>query len=201
MPRRTKAAAAATRESILDAARQLFATHGYAAATTSAIAATAGVSQAAFFHHFPDKTAAFHEVATRMVAELRSVSRAAGERAMVTDGLRAAFFAGCRAGLGVLSDPEFRQIVAIDAPAVLGPVAWGELQHTFGETGVAEGFHALRGEGILPDSVDIELMSLIFFAALSRAGTAIAAGHGDADRWMHSLEAVFDGLILVRASR
>jgi len=47
--------AASGREEILDASAELFATHGYAATSTRAIAQAVGVRQASLYYHFPSK--------------------------------------------------------------------------------------------------------------------------------------------------
>ena len=46
----------ATRERILDAAQALVLDHGYSATTVDAVAARAGVTKGAFFHHFASKS-------------------------------------------------------------------------------------------------------------------------------------------------
>jgi len=53
------------REAVLDAAMDLFATQGYAAATVEAIAQAAGLSKAGFYWHFESKEAVFAAVIAR----------------------------------------------------------------------------------------------------------------------------------------
>lgn len=50
------------RHSILVAARRRFATQGYAATTLSAVAKDAGITLAALYHYFPDKTTLYEAV-------------------------------------------------------------------------------------------------------------------------------------------
>jgi TetR/AcrR family acrAB operon transcriptional repressor len=57
MARRTKEEAAATRESILDAAEQLFVKQGVSRTTLQHIATAAGVTRGAIYWHFNDKGA------------------------------------------------------------------------------------------------------------------------------------------------
>ena len=45
---------------VLDAALRLFSRHGYGATTMRQIAAVAGISTGAVYHHFPDKETIFH---------------------------------------------------------------------------------------------------------------------------------------------
>ena len=55
----------ATRESIVDAAMTIFATHGYRNGSTTQIAAVAGVSSAQIFYYFPTKEAVLEAVLDR----------------------------------------------------------------------------------------------------------------------------------------
>ena len=51
------------RARLLEAARSLFAEHGYAATTTAQLAREAGVAEGTVFHHFPSKRALLEAVA------------------------------------------------------------------------------------------------------------------------------------------
>jgi AcrR family transcriptional regulator len=61
---------AATRRDLLTAARELFATTGYAGTTVRAIAERAGVNQALLFRHFGNKEALFAEAVAGLALEL-----------------------------------------------------------------------------------------------------------------------------------
>jgi AcrR family transcriptional regulator len=194
VPRRTKAEAAETREAIVLAARQLFGSQGYAATSTSAIATAAGVSQAGLFHHFPDKRAAFAEVVNRMVNELETTAWTAGLRQAATGDIRGAFLAGCQAALDVMGQPDFRQVVGIDGPAVLEREAWHALHRGYGPASIRRGFDQLKELGIIRAEVDLELMSHVFFTIVNQAAVGIAGDVGDRDRWMANIELLFDGI-------
>jgi AcrR family transcriptional regulator len=70
------------RETLLDAAMEVFATQGYASATVDAIAHAAGMSKAGFYWHFESKEAIFAAVVARY-APFATVERiiSAGEHA------------------------------------------------------------------------------------------------------------------------
>jgi AcrR family transcriptional regulator len=68
MVRRTAAEAAETRRRLIDAAGDVFAECGYAAATLGQIAERAHVTRGALYHHFADK-AEIHEVVLRREAD------------------------------------------------------------------------------------------------------------------------------------
>lgn len=82
MVRRTKDAALATREALLDAAEGVFREHGVARATLGDVAAAAGVTRGAVYWHFRDKAELFGAMCNR--AKLPMQSRL--EQAALTEG-------------------------------------------------------------------------------------------------------------------
>jgi AcrR family transcriptional regulator len=75
--RRSAADAERTRQAILAAARSSFAEHGFAAASTIAIARAAGVTRGAVYHHFAGKADLFREVFVEIEHELNETVVAA----------------------------------------------------------------------------------------------------------------------------
>jgi TetR/AcrR family acrAB operon transcriptional repressor len=72
MARRTKEDALATRDSILDAAEQLFVKQGVSGTTLKHIATAAGVTRGAIYWHFLDKGAMFNAMMERVKMPLES---------------------------------------------------------------------------------------------------------------------------------
>jgi TetR/AcrR family acrAB operon transcriptional repressor len=72
MARRTKEDALATRDSILDAAEQLFVKQGVSGTTLQHIASAAGVTRGAIYWHFVDKGAMFNAMMERVKMPLES---------------------------------------------------------------------------------------------------------------------------------
>ncbi len=69
--RRTQAERSeATRDALIEAARELFAEHGYAGVGTEEIVRAAGVTRGALYHHFEGKRELFEAVYERIEAEL-----------------------------------------------------------------------------------------------------------------------------------
>lgn len=87
MARRTKEEAAATRDSILDAAEQLFVTQGVSRTTLQHIATAAGVTRGAIYWHFDDKGALFTAMMERatlpLEAELQMLDQADSDDPLV----------------------------------------------------------------------------------------------------------------------
>jgi AcrR family transcriptional regulator len=125
--RRTQAERAAdTRETLIAAARSLFANPGFADVALETIVRDAGVTRGALYHHFTDKTelfaAVFEQVEAEMAAGMAEAVAAAGE----TDPIEVMRL-GTRFWLDACADPEVQRIVLMDAPAVLGWVRWTEI--------------------------------------------------------------------------
>ncbi|GGT04147.1 TetR/AcrR family transcriptional regulator [Nonomuraea spiralis] len=118
MSRRTQAERTdETTARLVGAARRLFGQHGYADTSIDAVAALAGVTKGAAYHHFGGKPALFRAAFTGELAEVAAALERAG--AEEEDPL-AALRRGCRTFLEHCLDPGFRRVVLLDAPSVLG---------------------------------------------------------------------------------
>lgn len=136
--------ASATRAALLTAARDLFATTGYAATGTEAILAAAGVTRGALYHHFADKQALFAAVCEALHVEAQAVIETDADAApSAFDGL----IAGCLGFLDFMVRPEVRRILILDAPSVLGWAAWNEMDRRHGFGLLIEGAQAAVDEG------------------------------------------------------
>ena len=110
---------AQTQRALVSAARALFAEKGFAATGTPEIVAAAGVTRGALYHHYADKTALFTAVVEQehlLVAMAINAAAAGGDE----PGPVKALTAGADAFLDAMQDAGRRQILLIDAPAVLG---------------------------------------------------------------------------------
>jgi AcrR family transcriptional regulator len=100
--------AEATRQQLVDVARQLFTERGYAGTSIEDIIERAGVARGALYHHFPGKGALFAAVYQVVQAEVASAVVAA---ALTADDPAQAVHVGLSAFLDACLEPEFRQIV------------------------------------------------------------------------------------------
>lgn len=85
MARRTKQAAQATREHLLDTAEQVFLERGLSRSSLQDIAAAAGLTRGAIYWHFADKLALFDAMVARINLPLEQVL-AGAEADAATDG-------------------------------------------------------------------------------------------------------------------
>lgn len=124
MGKKSAAEAEKTRKLIVSTARTLFAELGFAGATTSRIAKTAGLTEGAFFHHFKDKKALFAEVVKNLQREFAYevvIRGSAGKNALER------FIIGARASIELSQKHEYLRLVLIEAPTILGGSNWREI--------------------------------------------------------------------------
>ena len=134
----------ATRAHLIDVATRLFAARGYDGTSIEAVLTEAGVSRGSLYHHFPGKDALFMAVLESVGAR---VAQRGAEAAQDTQDPVAALRAGGLAWIRMAGDQDVRQIMLIDAPAVLGWERWRELdeQGPLGEIKAALAYAAEAG--------------------------------------------------------
>ncbi len=149
---------AATQAALIGAARALFAERGYAATGTPEIAAAAGVTRGALYHHFADKIDLFRAV---IEAEHQALAQAI---AAATDSPRdaiAALIDGGAAYLAGMNTPGRRRLLLIEAPAVLGRPDARALEGRYSRAALAEGVTAAIAAGALPALPAVILTDLL----------------------------------------
>src|SRR5215472_15872020 len=132
--RRTQAdRSAATRDTLVAAARRLFAEQGFAEVPADAIVAAAGVTRGALYHQFADKTALFDAVLEAVEADIARRLAHEVAAAGISDPVEALKHA-VRTWLDICVEPEIHRIALIDGPSVLGWTHWREVcqRHVFG---------------------------------------------------------------------
>ena len=164
--------AADTRESLLSAARTLFAAPGFDDTGTEQIVAEARVTRGALYHHFRDKADLFRavmaqaagDVATRLIDE-QLAADAESPLAEIREGV-SAFLDVCVGG-------DFQRIVLVDGPRVLGTDAWDDLVERYGRSILEEWLARCVQAGDL-DPVPVRSLARVLIAMLTEASLAIA---------------------------
>ena len=168
--RRTQAdRRAETRSQLIAAARALFAERGFADTGTPEIAAAAGLTRGALYHHFADKTALFAAVVEQEHAAVAAGIEAAGG-AMPSDPV-AALLAGSEAFFAAMRDAGRRRILLIDAPAVLGRTTLDEIDARHGLETLVCGLRDAMDAGVIRRLPVLPLAQL-FGALFDRAALA-----------------------------
>jgi AcrR family transcriptional regulator len=160
----------ATRRALLDAARAAFAEHGFTGTGREQVAAAAGVTRGALYHHFGTKEGIFRAVVEELESGLaEQVAAAAGQGSDPVDELRR----GCLAFLDACLEPAVRRIVLLEAPVVLGWDAWREIDARYGLALVRAGLAgALDQVGLDPAAA--EPLAHLLLGALNEAALLVA---------------------------
>ncbi|MEU7785444.1 TetR/AcrR family transcriptional regulator [Amycolatopsis sp. NPDC049159] len=157
----------ATREHLVAVASDLFTEHGYDATSIEAVLRAADVSRGALYHHFPGKDALFTAVLDAVY------ERVEAESARAVEGLTepaAALRAACLAWIRSTADPVVRQVLLVDAPAVLGWQRWRQLdeRRTLGKIKAA-----LRRDGRIP-AARVDLFAHVLLAGMNEVALLAA---------------------------
>jgi AcrR family transcriptional regulator len=180
MAKRSAEDAAQTRADILEKARYLFASQGYASTSAREISAAAGVTVGAMFHHFDSKLDLFQHVFESLELELDSHAKAASNPALGLGTLET-FLAGVRTSLDFAERNEFHRIVFVEAPAVFGEEKWREVDSRLGLKTVMAGARALMAAGLIAEQ-PVKPIAVLLMGAMNGAGFAIARGEDGVDK-------------------
>ncbi|AKG20872.1 TetR/AcrR family transcriptional regulator [Calothrix sp. 336/3] len=119
-----------TRRAILDRARQLFATKGYAATGTEEIINGLGITRGALYHQFHDKLGVFKAVVAEAYGEMTDYIH---NQVETIEDPWEQLIVGCQAFLEIAQQGDLRRLVYIEAPAVLAAETLVEFdQYGFG---------------------------------------------------------------------
>jgi AcrR family transcriptional regulator len=161
----------ATRAHLVDVATRLFAAHGYDGTSIKAVLAESGVSRGSLYHHFPGKDALFLAVMEDVVGT--RVGREVADPMQAAPDPVAELRAGCLAWIRLAGDPVVRQVVLIDAPAVLGWQRWRELDEQ-GPLGAIRAALAYAAEAGIIERRHVDAFAHIVLAAANEVTLMIA---------------------------
>lgn len=159
----------ATREKLLGAARQLLGERGFAATSLDDVVAAAGVTKGALYHHFADKEHLFVSVAE---AVKRDTTRELSDLFLLPDPFDA-LRDGCQAILDAYLDTAVRQIVWIDARAVLSPTRYRELQSRYEPVFLRAALRRAMLAGAI-DTAPLRPLAALLTGAIGEACTFVA---------------------------
>ncbi|WP_083259585.1 TetR/AcrR family transcriptional regulator [Cellulosimicrobium cellulans] len=175
----------ATRGALVDAARELFVTKGYAATSTPQIAAAARVTRGALYHHFVDKQDLFRAVvegeAAAVAAEIEA--RAAASPVDGPDGAqdaRGQLVAGAAAYLDAMAVPGRTRLLLLDAPAVLGAAEADAVDARHARRTLRAGLQETLGDRA-SDDARLDALTLLLSAAFDRAALAAESARADVE--------------------
>jgi AcrR family transcriptional regulator len=160
----------ATKHALVGVARDKFATQGFVGTSLDEIVAGADVTKGALYHHFHGKQDLYAAVVAVVEDEARERIRA--RVADVVDPWERALV-GLREFLAVVRTEEYRRIVILEGPAVLGYERFREQEEgsTFGL--VSDIVAGLLAPYDLPDST-LTAFTRLFLGAVSATGSSVS---------------------------
>jgi len=169
-PNRRSTRSEATQARIISVARTAFAKEGYAGVSLSEIVKEADVTTGAIYHHFNDKKGLFQAVAETLEQEIMDYVTALPPQKDPWE----TFIQGIDATLEICARPDINRIVFKEAPSVIGPAEWREIevQYAFGMMQAA--ISGLADLGIV-DAPDPGLTSQIILGSIIEAAHAVAS--------------------------
>jgi AcrR family transcriptional regulator len=163
---------ARTRAALIDAARTLFAEHGYSSTGTEDIVQAAGVTRGALYHHFVDKQDLFEAVYTNLQNDLRDrivAAARADPEAPTWERIRR----GVHEYLDHSMEPTVQRIVLVEAPAVFGWQRWREIDSEYALGLLKGAMTGARDEGSLING-DPDTLAHLMLGVVSEASQVIA---------------------------
>jgi AcrR family transcriptional regulator len=148
-----------THEGVLRAARDMFASEGYAAVATQRIAEAAGVSHGSVFHHFKSKRDLF--IAVHQDYEAAFVDRVEAAALGASDPW-VRFDRYWRAYIEAAQEPKTRLVLLQDGPSVIGPadLCIGGDRNAF--KSLSAQVQNLMANGLIPARTPLALTLLIY---------------------------------------
>ncbi|MFS0554297.1 TetR/AcrR family transcriptional regulator [Brevibacillus sp. 179-C9.3 HS] len=141
-----------TIQNLMEVAREMFSTQGYADAAMEEIVKRAGVTRGALYHHFGSKEGLFQAV-------LASVQKEIGDQveaeAAKSDDPWQQLILGCLAFVSSAVEHRNRRILLIDGPSVIGWETWRRMDEENSMRHLREQLHIMQEQGyLLPVSID-----------------------------------------------
>ncbi|QIK65668.1 TetR/AcrR family transcriptional regulator [Nocardioides sp. HDW12B] len=165
-----RARRAHTKRALVSVARDLFARQGFAATSLEEIVAGADVTKGALYHHFRGKQDLYGEVLATVEDDARERIRA--RIADVADPWERALV-GLREFLTVAQGEEYRRIVILEGPVVLGYERFREQEERSTYGLVQDIVGGLLSPYDLPES-QLAAFTRLFFGAMSATASAVA---------------------------
>jgi len=169
-----------TRTAIIEAATAMFVENGYFATGVRDITARANVTSGALAHHFGSKEQLFLTIFDKLETEMLAQAHEYAQN--ISTYSWASLCGGISYFLDCATKANFRHIVLIEGPKVLGWEQWRQLEEKY-SLGTLKGLlETFMAEGIVK-RMDSDYLAKILFSCIIEAGTLIAhSPHGERAR-------------------
>ncbi|WP_078596114.1 TetR/AcrR family transcriptional regulator [Evansella clarkii] len=169
-----------------------FATYGYNKASLERMVTESGLTRGALYHHFKNKKGLF--LACIKLIQMRIANKIEQEASTSSDPWEQLWL-GCRAFVASTIEPEHKQIILIDGPAVIGWNEWRELDANYSMKLLYSQLEMMQKNGCFP-SISLEALTHSLSGAMNESALWIAeqGSYELIDESMYVLKAYFDGL-------
>lgn len=186
----------ATREALIQAARSRFVAQGYGATSTPMIAADAGVTRGALYHHFEDKRALFLAVVEREAEAVAARIEAVDADRPLSP--HESLVAGSKAYLEAMRVPGRTRLLLLDGPSILGSTDGRSLDERHAGATLSDSLARVLAEGRaggkIRRAVPLAATATLLSAAFDRAALAIEAGQ-DQEEFTQAMLGLIEGVI------
>ncbi len=187
MSRKNPERSEATRQLLMDTARNLFIQKGFSDTGTPEIVSQAGVTRGALYHHFADKKDLFHAILEREAIQVAEDIESVTPPSLP---IRDAMIQGSFAYLDAMRVPGRTRLLLMEGPSVLGLAAVTALDNANAARTLREGVETALAETGQHD-VSAQALSDLLSAAFDRAALAIELG-ADASEYRSAMIRLID---------
>jgi AcrR family transcriptional regulator len=173
MKSRRQANVAATRAALIVIARKHFARHGYSGAEIGGIARDARLTTGAVYHHFSSKQGLFQAVAEQLESEILTVATGV-EAVDPWQRLRLGF----EKLIDFCASADVQRIIFIEAPQVIGPAGWSQIELRYAFGALRRVLGALRDAGKIK-RYPIDLLARVLLSLLHECSAEVARSQGN----------------------
>lgn len=182
-----------TQARIIKVAKNAFAEQGYAATSLSEIVDQASVTTGAIYHHFNDKKGLFRAVAESLEEEIMDHVMSVP----LQDDPWDTFMTGLKSTLRVCARPDINRIVFKEAPSVIGPTEWREIEVRYAFGVIFKAISRLSKSGAMY-APNPGLTSQIILGSIIEAANVVASSDQTEDSLAEATSTV---LMMVSALR
>ncbi|WP_413380735.1 TetR family transcriptional regulator [Alkalihalobacillus sp. 1P02AB] len=190
--KKTKAEAEETAQLLLHTAKRHFAKHGYAKTALEDIVNDSALTRGALYHHYKNKKGIFYAAVESIQ---KKIAQNIKQQASMSSDQWEQLSLGCRTFITSAVDPDHKQIILIDGPAVIGWSHWRQLDANHSMSLLYSQLEQMQKNGCF-SSLSVESLAHSLSGAMNESALWIAE-HGSSDSLdeaMRVLDVYFEGL-------
>lgn len=190
--KKTKSETEETIQLLLRTGKRHFAKHGYAKSALEDIVNDSGLTRGALYHHFKNKKGLFYAIIESIQ---KKIADNIEQQASTSSDQWEQLSLGCRAFITSAIEPDHKQIILIDGPAIIGWNSWCQLDANHSMKLLYSQLEQMQKNGCFL-SLSVESLTHSLSGAMNESALWIAEqGSSDSiDEAMQILEVYFEGL-------